>query len=116
MSLRSFGLVLVLFIAACTQKQADLTPVQIQAKADSIFKAKKSELEKEYARDLEIRSVIEVRQISDSIVRSRTPKDSAVPAAATVPVVSSAPAASTAAPFRLDSIKNNRRAAEAREL
>jgi len=79
---RSFlALLLVPFLlAACSDKQKELSETEIKAKVDSLVGAKMEELNRQSMEDLDRRLSIEVKAKADSIVQARmnhTPKDTA---------------------------------------
>ncbi len=56
-----------LILSSCSKQERPLTPEQIQAKADSIFRIKLKKLQQEAKEDLERRMAIEVKPKADSI-------------------------------------------------
>ena len=60
-------LTFTLGISACGKKEKELTPQQIQAKADSIFQTKLKKLQQQAKEDLDRRMSIEIKPKVDSI-------------------------------------------------
>lgn len=81
------ALLLVPFLlAACSDKQKELSETEVKAKVDSLVGVKMEELNRQSMEDLDRRLSIEVKAKADSIVQARMshPKDTAAQPAAMV--------------------------------
>lgn len=66
-------LLMALFFASCSKKEEGLTPAQIQARADSILKARLPALQQRAKEDYEKRLPIELKPKVDSILKIGNP-------------------------------------------
>lgn len=63
--------VLLIFLPACSKKEANLNPIQIKKRVDSIYNIQAKALSEQYNEDLEIRIKTEVKGKSDSIIQMK---------------------------------------------
>lgn len=85
------GILFVIALSACQEKQRTLTTKEIKAKADSIIATRVDYLNKQAAEDLDRRSSIEVKAIADSIVEAYKAAHPELPAPPAPPAPPEAP-------------------------
>lgn len=65
------SILLLLLLGSCVEQKTPLTPAQISARADTLYREKLVLMKKQYSDDLDLRLAIELRPKIDSIIKQR---------------------------------------------